>query len=141
MVSSGKCKWFDSTRGFGFIETDDGSGDVFVHQTAIKADGFRSLAEGEAVVFDLKVDGQGRRQALNVTGPSGDNVKGADRRTQRGGGAGGRGAFRVGYTGGYSGGAYGGGYPAYGHQQGGPWYESEYGGGETHQWHGNPGEQ
>mmetsp|Transcript_15319 Transcript_15319/g.40478 ORF Transcript_15319/g.40478 Transcript_15319/m.40478 type:complete len:180 (-) Transcript_15319:164-703(-) len=48
---TGTCKWFDSRKGFGFIVRDDGSGDVFVHQTRIHKDGFRSLAEGEPLEF------------------------------------------------------------------------------------------
>ena len=48
-------KWFNTTKGFGFIEPADKSGDCFVHQTQIKSDGFRSLAEGEIVEFEIVV--------------------------------------------------------------------------------------
>ena len=51
-MSDGKVKWFNDTKGFGFIESDDG-GDVFVHQGDIEADGYRSLTEGARVQFEL----------------------------------------------------------------------------------------
>ena len=76
-VKTGTVKWFDTVKGFGFIVPDDGSSDVFVHQTAIKAEGFRSLADEESVEFRSEVDGNGRTKALDVTGPGGENVKGA----------------------------------------------------------------
>ena len=52
---TGTVKWFNTTKGFGFIEPADKSGDCFVHQTQIKSDGFRSLAEGEIVEFEIVV--------------------------------------------------------------------------------------
>jgi len=73
----GECKWFNSKKGFGFITPNDGSEEVFVHQTAIHASGFRSLAEKEPVEYDTTIDENGRVKALNVTGPNGAFVKGA----------------------------------------------------------------
>ena len=75
-IKTGTCKWFDSRKGFGFIVADDGSGDVFVHQTRIHKDGFRSLAEGEALEFRV-VEERGKTQATDVTGPEGAYVQGA----------------------------------------------------------------
>jgi cold shock CspA family protein len=74
---TGECKWFNSKKGFGFITPSDGSEEVFVHQSAIHAEGFRSLAEKEPVEYDTAVDDNGRIKALNVTGPGGAVVKGA----------------------------------------------------------------
>eukprot|EP00978_Attheya_sp_CCMP212_P015407 scaffold39774_cov46-Attheya_sp.AAC.4 len=64
-------------KGFGFIVPDDESGDVFVHQTAIKVEGFRSLGDGERVEFDTVIDENGRTKAINVTGPEGGSPQGA----------------------------------------------------------------
>ena len=63
-MASGTVKWFNDSKGFGFITQDNGD-DVFVHHTAIKTDGFRSLKEGQAVQFDV-VKGPKGWQAENV---------------------------------------------------------------------------
>lgn len=52
-TSTGKVKWFNDAKGFGFIAPDDGSADVFVHHSAIKASGFRTLQENQAVKYEL----------------------------------------------------------------------------------------
>jgi protein lin-28 len=84
-ITSGSVKWFDVKKGFGFIVPDDGTDDVFVHQTAIHAEGFRSLAEGEPVEFTTMEDpSNGKTKAQNVTGPMGAYVQGAPRRNDFG---------------------------------------------------------
>jgi CspA family cold shock protein len=65
MRSTGKVKWFNDAKGFGFITTESGE-DVFVHFSAITASGFRSLPEGASVEFDL-IQGPKGLQASNVT--------------------------------------------------------------------------
>jgi CspA family cold shock protein len=64
-MKKGKVKWFNAEKGFGFIEIDGGN-DVFVHFSAITMDGYKTLAEGEEVQFDV-VDGAKGPQAANVS--------------------------------------------------------------------------
>jgi len=80
----GAVKWFNSEKGFGFIAPASGGEDLFVHQSAISAPGFRSLMEGEEVEFKV-VDERGKMKAIDVTGPKGEFVQGAPRNTSRGG--------------------------------------------------------
>lgn len=62
----GKVKWFNASKGYGFLERPDGESDVFVHFSAIQGDGFRSLAEGETVEFTVAQTDKGL-QAEDVT--------------------------------------------------------------------------
>jgi cold shock CspA family protein len=79
MKETGKVKFFDSKKGFGFITPNNGGDDIFVHQTAIHSRGFRSLAEGEDVEYEVGEDEKkkGKKFAVNVTGPNGGFVQGA----------------------------------------------------------------
>lgn len=65
-MSTGKVKWFNEKKGYGFITPDDGSDDLFVHHTEIMVDGYRNLHEDQAVEFEI---GQGDK------GPVANNVK------------------------------------------------------------------
>ncbi|PNY13392.1 glycine-rich protein 2b-like [Trifolium pratense] len=99
--STGKVKWFNVQKGFGFITPDDGSEELFIHQSQIQADGFRSLAEGETVEYQIESDNDGRLKTVSVTGPNGASVQGARRASSGGGYKRGGGSYG---GGGYSGG-------------------------------------
>ncbi|GMH24554.1 hypothetical protein Nepgr_026397 [Nepenthes gracilis] len=121
--SRGVVRWFNDSKGFGFIKPDDGGEDLFVHHSSINSDGFRTLSEGDAVEFSVTVGDNNKPKAVDVSGPDGslitDNRRenfggrgGGYRFNGRGGGGGGMGAGwrrngRDGYGGGF--GAAGGG--------------------------------
>lgn len=65
MSVKGKVKWFNETKGYGFIQRDDGAGDVFVHFSAIQDDGFKTLIEGQEVEFEV-AEGEKGPKAENV---------------------------------------------------------------------------
>jgi len=64
-MNKGTVKWFNDSKGFGFISREDGD-DVFVHHTSISGSGFKSLAEGQAVTFEIEKTPKGLR-AINVS--------------------------------------------------------------------------
>ena len=67
-MSEGTVKWFNPKKGYGFIATDDGR-DIFVHYASISGDGYKSLAEGDSVTFDI-VEGEKGQRAENVIAKS-----------------------------------------------------------------------
>ncbi len=66
MRNTGRVKWFNDSKGFGFITPEDGQKDCFVHHSAIQGNGFKSLAEGDRVEYDI-VQGKKGPAASNVT--------------------------------------------------------------------------
>jgi len=67
-MNKGTVKWFNESKGYGFISNDDGGEDVFVHYSSIVADGFKTLTEGQKVTFDVEQDpkNSGKFRAVNV---------------------------------------------------------------------------
>ena len=66
-MARGTVKWFNDSKGYGFIERDDGEDDVFVHYSAIKMDGFKTLEEGQTVEFELATGERGPHATNVVT--------------------------------------------------------------------------
>ena len=65
-MANGTVKWFNTTKGFGFIAPEGGSKDVFVHISALERAGLRGLNDGQAVTYDLERDRNGRESATNI---------------------------------------------------------------------------
>ena len=65
-MATGKVKWFNPTKGYGFIKPDDGGEDLFVHHSPIQGEGYKSLKEDQSVTFDVE-DGEKGPQATNVS--------------------------------------------------------------------------
>ncbi|NOD49849.1 MULTISPECIES: cold-shock protein [Ruegeria] len=65
-MANGTVKWFNSTKGFGFIEPEDGKRDVFVHISAIERSGLSELKDGQKVTFDVEAGRDGRESAANL---------------------------------------------------------------------------
>lgn len=65
-MATGKVKWFNPTKGYGFITPDEGDKDLFVHHSSIQGDGYKSLKEEQSVTFDVE-DGEKGPQAVNVS--------------------------------------------------------------------------
>ncbi|CAN6563342.1 unnamed protein product [Malus baccata var. baccata] len=102
--STGKVRWFNDVKGYGFITPDAGGEDLFVHQSSIRSDGFRTVAEGESVEFLIDFGDDGKTKAIDVTGPDGAPLIGNKKESfghsgGRGGGGGGSG-FSGGWRGG-----------------------------------------
>ena len=107
-MATGKVKWFNTAKGFGFIQPDDGGQDIFVHVSAVERAGLSQLDEGQTVNYDLEQDSRSGKTAagnLEVTGSAPAGARPASRGPRPGGFGGDRGGF----GGGDRGGGYGGG--------------------------------
>ena len=69
-MPNGTVKWFNPTKGYGFIAPDTGGKDVFVHISAVQKAGMRTLNEGQKLLFDVEQQANGRAAAVNLTPPS-----------------------------------------------------------------------
>ena len=66
-MATGTVKWFNTTKGYGFIQPDDGSNDVFVHATAVERAGMHGLNEGDKISYEIEVDrNRGKSSAVNL---------------------------------------------------------------------------
>ena len=65
-MAKGTVKWFNTTKGFGFIRPEGGSQDIFVHISALESAGLRSLDDGQEVTFDIEAGRDGRQSAVNI---------------------------------------------------------------------------
>jgi len=65
-MANGTVKWFNPTKGFGFIQPDEGGNDVFVHISAVQNSGLNGLDEGQKISYDLEEDQRGRQSAANL---------------------------------------------------------------------------
>ena len=86
-MATGKVKWFNGEKGFGFIEQDEGGDDVFVHFSAIQGEGYKDLNEGDEVEYQVEQGAKGL-QAANVKVTNRAPLRAGDRGGNRGGGGG-----------------------------------------------------